>query len=316
MTRRSLAGMYLTSTHRKTYTANQMQSVYWVPNLLPFIIRLATAHSKLAHLALNPRACPLNGAKATKKIFRFSCPYGTSSTGSGREKGIMYASIAHSISTFYQILKVLGGASLCPAGGQVVDALMERVTSVGGDLWYMPSTKQLRELVQESKLAKQSLCPEARSILHPHWNVKSKNNPWIFYNHHEYMHRMRTPKAYPDPPSARILHLVSYVFDQWQTHWYFRKITPAIPHLREAWKVYGDPDIDIEQVMGPAFEGAQEWMQIDSLRKRKMWADRITLTKLFTTADLDTTAEDENWFGNLVGKGLGFRDCCVCTIKN
>ena len=102
----------------------------------------------------------------------------------------------------------------------------------------MPSSNELLDLIEEEDTAhhKQSLYPKVRSLLHPHWDVRSPENPWIFYNHHEYMHRVRTPGAYADPPSNRVLHLVDYVFDQCQSRWYTAKIIRVIPHLRDAWK--------------------------------------------------------------------------------
>ena len=92
-----------------------------------------------------------------------------------------------------------------------------------GGLYYCPSTIELDAL---PPFTEKDLYPTI-----PFWMRYRSTNPLLFYNHIQYLYTMTTnqygcqlPKSKQielcdDPPSKRILHLMSRAFARWHSTW-------------------------------------------------------------------------------------------------
>ena len=92
-----------------------------------------------------------------------------------------------------------------------------------GGLYYCPNTNELSALPQ---FTEKDLYPVI-----PFWMSYKSTNPLLFYNHIQYLYTMTTDQyscqnlingkteLCNDPPSKRILHLMSRVFSRWHSTW-------------------------------------------------------------------------------------------------
>lgn len=229
------------------------------------------AHTFRAHF--NPEKSPQNMLNKHRIMFRQSLPYGTSSTGKGREEGVFYLSFANTTNSFRDILESLvGNDDVAGAGEVTVDLLLNTVKPLEGTWWYVPSADELGVNVASS----------GNFEVNEYWNVNSPTNPYLFYNEKEYLYRM-TSGSYVDSsetPSSRVLRLLGYAFRQWNDQWFRERDVPPIKHLEN----YLKPP-EVEKVMN------------QSVLLRKGWSTKICLSEVFTSchvADMD----DGEFYGN------------------
>jgi len=170
------------------------------------------AHTHRAHI--------LDGNGDQRKLLRQALPFGTSDSHAGREEGLMFVAFCNDQERFELILKNLLGK--CPE--RPADKLMDVVQGTGGSYWYIPAAAELQvpavsglEDVYED----------------PRWKVASSNG-YLFYNSQDYLHQMAERRYIGgDPPSARLLSLLSRTFDHWRNGWLRRKNFPRLPHLKD-----------------------------------------------------------------------------------
>ena len=78
-------------------------------------------------------------------------------------------------------------------------------------MFYCPNTKELDALPQ---FPDGDLYPPISF-----WNKYVSKNPAYFYNHIHYLYTMSTGYVHGDPPSKRVLYLMSNVFARWHSTW-------------------------------------------------------------------------------------------------
>lgn len=78
-------------------------------------------------------------------------------------------------------------------------------------MFYCPNTNELEALPQ---FTSNDLYPSISF-----WSKYVSNNPSYFYNHIHYLHAMSTGYAPGDPPSKRVLYLMSSAFARWHSTW-------------------------------------------------------------------------------------------------
>lgn len=156
--------------------------------------------------------------------------------------------------------------------GFMNDRLFNHVRSNLGGFFYIPNREELGLTTMERSLAdleNWTLYPGIDwSKLSRHFNDKSSNGH-MYYNHKNYLYEMVTMAADdPDknnPPSHRILELISDSFTRWQDTWYFPKDQQEMEHICAY--IARDPEF------GP--QKAGEVMHA-SIPIRKAWAIRMT----------------------------------------
>ncbi|KAJ8297470.1 hypothetical protein KUTeg_024001 [Tegillarca granosa] len=182
-----------------------------------------SSHIRRAH-KMDDFPPPCNVTKGLRRIFRESMPYGKCQTQHGREEGVFFVSYAKSLDTIKDILKNLSGEP-----GTTYDSFMDAFSAIEGSFWYVPSMTELQ-------INSTGLC---KVDLDKHWAVKRKNK-YIFYNNHQYLHEMdkhlQTSAQNDEGLSPRVLRLMQYVFEQWETVWFKKIDTPDIPDLSEVLK--------------------------------------------------------------------------------
>ena len=153
-----------------------------------------------------------------RKLLRQALPYGNVVGHSGREEGLMFVAFANDQSRFETILKNLLGDEKDIA----TDRLIQMVSGIGGSYWYVPAAS---ELDIPSVKGPEDVYED------PHWEVRSKNG-YLFYNSQDYLHQMGAGTYVEgDPPSARLLSLISRTFNHWRDGWVRRNHFPRLPHL-------------------------------------------------------------------------------------
>ena len=153
-----------------------------------------------------------------RKLLRQALPYGTVKSHSGREEGSMFVAFSNDQSRFETILQNLLGATKDIA----TDRLIQMVSGIGGSYWYVPAACEL-------KIPSVSGADDIYED--PHWQVCSKNG-YLFYNSQDYLHKMGAGAyAGGDPPTARLLSLMSRTFNHWRDGWVHREHIPRLPHL-------------------------------------------------------------------------------------
>ncbi|KAF2466088.1 dyp-type peroxidase family protein [Lindgomyces ingoldianus] len=155
-----------------------------------------------------------------RKLLRQALSYGNSNAHPGRETGIMFVAFCNFQPRFEEILKNLLGDD----NGTPVDRLMQMVKGIGGSYWYVPSARQL----------KVSAVAGASDVYEdPHWQVSSPNG-YMFYNTQDYLHKMGqgTYKG-GDPPTPRLLSLLSRTFNHWRDGWLHTQRFPRLPPLSQ-----------------------------------------------------------------------------------
>ncbi|MFD0202924.1 MULTISPECIES: Dyp-type peroxidase [Saccharothrix] len=221
----------------------------------------------------------------TTPLLRLSLPYGTSTAledddllakGASRrdERGIYFAGFANSVGTLEKIMDQQIGRS----EGFMADRLLSNVRSDLGGFYFIPSQLNL-------DLPPTPVPDLARSWsdfpgvdwerLDRHFDRRSANG-YMYYNHHDYQHRMATipddQREHCRPPSRRVLWLLETVFSRWQDSWYFDRAQQELEHL----SVY------VERYHGA--EQAREVMALPVV-ERVGWAAKIGLGKVFAGHD-------------------------------
>ncbi|KAK7086420.1 hypothetical protein SK128_014047 [Halocaridina rubra] len=230
------------------------------------------SHIKRAHF-VDDFPPPCNILKGFRRVFRQSLPYGKSDSGNGREKGLFYLSITRSTKIFVEILEHLAGVQANSPHGEITfDELISAFVPIEGTFWYIPSKEELEVRVKGT----------CKVDLDPHWDVRSKNG-LMFYNQKDYMHTM-TCGSYTenDAPSARVLRLLSYAFEQWNHNWFKAQTPPDMPSLQD---VLTPDEVSIAKASIPI---------------RKAMAIKKTLGEVYTTSDMTRDpAEFYGWKADL-----------------
>lgn len=155
-----------------------------------------------------------------RKLLRQALPFGEVLGHAGREKGLMFVAFCNDQGRFEQILRhLLGRTPSTPA-----DPLMDVVHGVMGGYWYVPAAVELGVT---------SVSGSDDIYEDPHWNVRSANG-YLFYNSTDYLHQMASGLYKGgDPPSSRLLNLMSRTFSHWRDGWVHRNAMPRLPHLKD-----------------------------------------------------------------------------------
>ncbi|HEX2081612.1 MAG TPA: Dyp-type peroxidase [Longimicrobium sp.] len=136
------------------------------------------------------------------ELVRQALPFGPMSNSGGRERGIYFAGMARDTHTFERLLQRM-------VGGR--DKLLGIVRAVAGGYFYVPSAQELglhRGLTLDD------------FHVPAFWRERSGNG-LMFYNSADYLNVMSTGRYGPgDPPTQRILGLMSKMFSRWQNKWY------------------------------------------------------------------------------------------------
>jgi Dyp-type peroxidase family len=172
-------------------------------------------HATYAHIH-RARITDSNGDQ--RKLLRQALPFGESAGHAGREEGIMFVAFCNEQDRFEKILKnLLGDQAARPD-----DRLMQIVQGVGGTYWYVPAA---------SELGVPAVSGPDDVYEDPHWKVSSTNG-YLFYNSQDYLHQMAEGRYIGgDPPSSRLLSLMSRTFSHWRDSWVSRQFFPRLPHL-------------------------------------------------------------------------------------
>ena len=128
---------------------------------------------------------------------------------SPQEQGLFFAAFGRSTKRFFEILERMFGD---PSTAFTHDLLLTHVQGEDGGLVYCPSTNELQCI---PKFTDATLYPEIAF-----WMKYKSSNPLLFYNHIQYLYYMTTNQyAGGDPPSCRVLHLLSQIFQRWHSTW-------------------------------------------------------------------------------------------------
>ncbi|MFE2757843.1 Dyp-type peroxidase, partial [Actinosynnema sp. NPDC059335] len=221
----------------------------------------------------------------TTPLLRLSLPYGTSTAlgdedllakGASRrdEKGIYFAGFANSVATLEKIMDQQIGSN----DGFMADRLLSNVRSDLGGFYFVPSQLNLRldpTPVPDLARSWDDFPGVDWERLDRHFDRRSRNG-YMYYNHHDYLHRMSTIPAdqreHCRPPSGRVLRLLENMFSRWQDSWYFDRAQQELEHL----SVYLD-----------RYVGEQRSREIMALPvvERMGWAIKIGLGKVFAGDD-------------------------------
>ncbi|WP_228122750.1 Dyp-type peroxidase [Saccharothrix syringae] len=221
----------------------------------------------------------------TTPLLRLSLPYGTSDAlddddllakGASRrdERGIYFAGFANSA----EVLERIMDRQIGRTDGFMADRLLSNVRSDLGGFYFIPSQLNL-------DLPPTPVPDLARSWrdfpgvdwdrLDRHFDRRSANG-YMYYNHHDYMHRMATVPAeqrdHCRPPSRRVLRLLETMFSRWQDGWYFDRAQQELEHL----SAYVERYHGVEQ--------ARRVMALPVV-ERMGWAIKIGLGKVFAGHD-------------------------------
>lgn len=123
------------------------------------------------------------------------------------EKGLLFVAFTKSFQDVYDILNRLLGK---PHSAFSIDLLMKNVLGKSGTLVYCPSAKELPI---------HSFTEKDEWPFIPFWFTWTSENKYLFYNHIQYLHAMATGLYKDDPPSRRILYLLSEIFARWHSSW-------------------------------------------------------------------------------------------------
>ncbi len=181
----------------------------------------------------------------TTPVLRLGLPFGQSDAinhpeqldkGASRrdEKGIYFAGYARSVRVLERIIDRQIGHD-----GFMADRLLAHMRSDFGGFFYIPSALDL-DMPVGARLADGISLKRFPGVdwsrLDRHFDQTSANG-LLHYNHKEYLYRMTTmtsdERRQFDPPSHRILSLLSNSFSRWQDNWYIDRKQPEFLHLRE-----------------------------------------------------------------------------------
>ena len=153
----------------------------------------------------------------SRKMMRHALPFGTAAGHASREEGLFFFGFCNEQRRLEKILHRLVGE----APGLPVDRLMSVVKGVAGGYRYIPAAAEL------------DVATGAVAVEFHHWDVRSRNG-FMFYNSPDYLHQMADGHYMPgDPPSPRLLSLLSRAFSHWRDGWTHRQPFPRLPHLTE-----------------------------------------------------------------------------------
>jgi Dyp-type peroxidase family len=204
---------------------------------------------------------------SNRELVRQALPFGHAPSGGGREKGIYFVGFAKDTDVFETMLaRMIGG----PSGDS--DKLLGVINAVSGGYFYVPSAEELG--------VRRGLTPSELQPA-PLWQVRSKNG-LMFYNSADYLNVMGTGQYGPgDPPSQRILGLLSKVFSRWQNQWYRKMDTPRVPPLSE----YLD-------------KGEQHYLKASVVVRRGLSIQRM-LTRVCTSTEYPLPRDSWAWQADL-----------------
>ena len=143
------------------------------------------------------------------EILRQALPYAPESGVHGpQEKGLFFVAFGKSIARFFDVLQNLYGQ---PESVFVKDRMLTHATGTFGCFLYCPSATEL----ELQPLSHDELYPPI-----PFWMEFKSANPLLFYNHIQYLYTMTTNQyAGKDPPTKRVLYLMSTIFARWHSTW-------------------------------------------------------------------------------------------------
>lgn len=130
----------------------------------------------------------------------------------------MFVAFCNDQTSFEKIL----GNLLDPDPTNPMDRLMSVVEAISGSYWYVlaaaefgvPSVSGHDDLVEDQQ-----------------WRVRSPNG-YLFYNSQDYLHQMAEGRYIGgDPPSDRLLSLMSRTFSHWRDGWMDKPNFPRLPSL-------------------------------------------------------------------------------------
>ena len=125
------------------------------------------------------------------------------------EQGLFFAAFGKSIQGFSEILGRMFGD---PSSHFIQDLLLTHVQGEAGGFLYCPSAKELQYVPE---FTESTVYP-----IIPFWMKYKSQNPFLFYNHVQYLYYMTTNQYKGgDPPSKRVLHLLSIAFQRWHSTW-------------------------------------------------------------------------------------------------
>ncbi len=127
--------------------------------------------------------------------------------GGPTERGLFFVAFTKSFQQVFDILDRLLGKPRSPFSN---DLLMKNVIGKSGTLVYCPSANELPI---------PSITDQDEWPFIPFWFTWTSKNEYLFYNHIQYLHAMATGLYKDEPPSKRILYLLSEVFARWHSSW-------------------------------------------------------------------------------------------------
>ena len=217
----------------------------------------------------------------TRFIMRLSLPFGSSSAVQdddlrskgaklSDEKGLYFAGFSKAARYLEQAISQQIGM----VEGFVRDRLLASMHSTLGGLYYVPSRADLN-LPPEVEVSKDwkrfpGMNPE-RLLRH---FTDASSNGYMHYSHQEYLYRMATmspeDQAKFNPPSMRILRLLSVTFNRWQDGWYYSRKQDEMETLQQY----------LSRTKGEA--ETNRIMQLP-IAERRGWAIRIALGEIFAS---------------------------------
>ena len=158
-----------------------------------------------AHVKRARSIRPEDGTNA--EFLRQALPIVTSK--SHLEHGLFFAAFGKSIQRFFEIFQNMFGD---PTTDFTHDLLLTHVQGDAGGFMYCPSADELQYV---PTFTESTIYPSI-----PFWMKYKSSNPLLFYNHIQYLYYMTTNQyAGGDPPSKRVLHLLSTTFQRWHSTW-------------------------------------------------------------------------------------------------
>jgi len=146
--------------------------------------------------------------------------FGDSPTGCQREMGAFVAAYAKSVEAFQMTLRGMLG----DRPGFIKDEHLTVSTANMGNLWYVPSAKELA--LKESH----DTLPVS---INEFFQVRSENG-LQYYNTKDFLHNLgRQPAAGQTPLSPRIMELLGNTFSRWHNNWYAHTEYPDMGHLKD-----------------------------------------------------------------------------------
>jgi len=200
-----------------------------------------------------------NKEKFNYRIMPQGHPYGESSYGKGKEKGVYAAAYANDTDTLAKVLQSMVGDQ----EQQIKDEHLNVSTSDAGNFWYIPSAAEL------------GLAPHTETLSVPinsFFQERSKNG-YMFYNAKDYLHQMGNVSQ-DCPLSERVIELLGIQFSRWHETWYKRRHNPPLGHITD----HLSKD-----------EGDQIMQQ--SVAIRKGMAIKLSLSKVLTSKDHGNIAD-------------------------